>query len=103
MGLALFGTILTLVAAGFLVCIVSANDFAIPDAGLIRNDGCDGFVKPLRLGGSELCFTHGVTLALFALAAVALLFISLMPGGIEPLGGPDFGSHLQNSILLLLL
>ena len=88
MGLALFRTILTLVVAGFLVCIVSANDFANLDASLIRNDGSDGSVKPLRLGGSELCCTHGVTAALFALAAAALLFISLIPGGDRTAGWP---------------
>ena len=81
MGFALFRAILTLVVAVFLVCIFSANDFANSDVSLVRNDGCDGSVEPLRIWGSELCFTHGVTAALFALAAASLLFISLIPGG----------------------
>ena len=81
MGLAIFRTILTLVVAVFLVCIAGANDFANPGASLDLNDGCDESVKPLSIWGSELCFTHGVTAALFALAAAAPLSISLIPLG----------------------
>ena len=75
MGLAVFRVIPAFVVAVFLVCIIGADDFANADADLVRNDGCDGSVTLLRLWGSELCFTHGVTAALFALAAAALLFI----------------------------
>ena len=78
MGLAVFRVILTFVVAVFLVCIIGADDFANAVAGLVRNDGCDGSVTLLRLWGSELCFTHGVTAALFALAAAALLFIFIL-------------------------
>ena len=93
MALALFRTILTLVVAVFLVCIIGANDFANPDASLVRNDECDESVKPLRFWGSELCFTHGVTAALFALAAAALLFISLIPGGDRTADGLSEALH----------
>ena len=78
MGLAAFRVILTFVVAVFLVCIIGADDSANAGAGLVRNDGCDGSVTLLRLWGSELCFTHGVTAALFALAAAALLFIFIL-------------------------
>ena len=93
MGLAVFRVILTFVVAVFLVCIIGANDFADPDASLVRNDGCDESVKPLRLWGSELCFTHGVTAALFALAAAALLFISFIPGGDRTADGLSEALH----------
>ena len=69
MGLALFRAILTLVVSVFLVCIVSANNFAYPDVSLADDSGCAGPVKPLEIWGSVLCFNHGVTAALFALAA----------------------------------
>ncbi len=79
MVLPLTRTILTLVVAVLLVCIVGANNFANREAGLFFQDVCGGYVAPIKFRGNELCFTHGVTAALFALAAAALLFISLVP------------------------
>ena len=81
MRLAVFKGILTLVVAVFLVCIVGANDYANPDPGMVVDTECCWPVQSFGIWGSEFCFTHGVTAALFALAAAALLFISLIPRG----------------------
>ena len=79
MSLAVFKGILTLLVALFLVNVVGANNYANPDPGLVVETGCDLPVQSFRIWGSELCFTHGVTAALFALATAALLFIALIP------------------------
>ena len=79
MGLALFRAILTLLVSVLLLSIFAANDFAYADPSLADDSGCAGPVKPLGIWGSVLCFNHGVTAALFALAAAALLFVSLIP------------------------
>ena len=82
MAIALLKMILTLVVAVFLITIYAANDFATTDGEPSQKHDGKESVRPIEFWGSELYFTHGVTAALFALAAAAILFVSLVPAAV---------------------